>query len=354
MIAFVLAASGVAAQSDYSLKTIVLDAGHGGHDSGCRGVLVQEKDVTLDIALLTEQMLRDALPGVQIIQTRRSDVFLPLHERAQIANKHRADLFVSIHCNASKSSSPYGTETYLMGLHVSDENLEVSMRENSVVSLEKNYESHYEGFDPHAPETFIMLSMNQSAFLNQSIELASLIEKEFARKGRHSRGVKQAGFLVLWRVTMPAVLVEVGFLSNRNEERFLASEDGKKQIASAITRAVVAYKQRMEGPAADDADAVVSSNPDPEPVGNPTAGAASGTVYRIQLYAASQRLSPDDARFAAITDSVLVEKTDKGLYRYLAGSFLSVQEAEQRLKHYRQNGFKDAFLVRYQSGVRLQ
>lgn len=351
------------AQEAYRIKTIVLDAGHGGHDSGCRGVSAVEKEVTLDIALLTEKLLKEALPDVQIVQTRRTDVFVPLHQRAQIANKHRADLFVSIHCNASKSSAPYGTETYLMGLHVSEENLEVSMRENSVIAMEKNYETHYEGFDPQSPEAYIVLSMNQSAHLAQSITLASLIEKELARRGRHSRGVKQAGFLVLWRVTMPAVLVEVGFLSNRNEERFLASEEGKRQIARGIADAIVTFKRQVE--AADQKEELLSASGKPKPGAEEADREGyelpeerikpdQNMVFRIQLYASTKLLPAHDARFASVGDSLLVEHTEQGLYRYLVGAYSDYEMAQSHLDRYRKQGYKDAYVVSYREGKRVQ
>ncbi|MCS6990745.1 MAG: N-acetylmuramoyl-L-alanine amidase [Chitinophagales bacterium] len=341
------------AQSSFNIRTIVLDAGHGGHDSGCRGLLAVEKDITLQLALLTEQMLKEALPDLQIILTRRSDVFVPLHERAHIANKHRADLFVSIHCNASKSPAPFGTETYLMGLHVSDENLEVSLRENSVITLENNYESHYEGFDPNAPETFIVLSMNQNAYMTQSIQLASLIEKEFSRLGRHSRGVKQAGFLVLWRVTMPAVLVEVGFLSNRHEERFLASQHGQRLIASALAQAIINYKQQVENTLPDrETQSLPVSNSSPhQPPGFDT---PDTSFYRIQLFASASLLPRNDARLQSLDDSLFIERSEKGLYRYLVGNFPDASSAQSRLAHYRSKGFNDAFLVTYRNGLRIQ
>lgn len=230
--------------SGYTFKTIVLDAGHGGHDTGCRGVIDNEKNVTLDIVLKLGALIKKTYPGVKVVYTRQTDTFIELYERANIANRVKADLFVSVHCNASKSTTAYGTETWLMGLHKSDGNLEVSKRENDVIMLEDNYQENYEGFDPNSPEGYIILSMNQNAHIDQSINLASKVEEEFVKDGRQTRGVKQAGFLVLWRTTMPAILIETGFLTNREEERYLVSEKGKNEVAASILQAVALLKQK--------------------------------------------------------------------------------------------------------------
>src|SRR5215831_12221573 len=233
--------------SSYRIKTIVLDAGHGGHDTGCRGAHSNEKDVTLAIVLKIGAMMQKTYPDIKVIYTRTTDEFIELYERANIANRNNADLFISIHCNANRNTSAYGTETWLMGLHKSEDNLEVSKRENDVILLEDNYQQNYDGFDPNSPEGYIILSMNQNAHLNQSIDLASKVEDEFRKDGRTSRGVKQAGFLVLWRTTMPSILVETGFLTNREEEKYLVSPKGQNEIATSVLNAITAYKNEVEG-----------------------------------------------------------------------------------------------------------
>ena len=210
-------------ESGYKIKTIVLDAGHGGYDSGCRGKFSNEKDVTLAIALKAGEEIKKNFPDIKVVYTRTTDQFIELYERAEIADQNHADLFISFHCNANRNHDAYGTETWLMGLHKSDDNLEVSKRENDVVLLEDNYKQNYDGFDPNSPEGYIILSMNQNAHLDQSIDLASKIQDQFKSQGRFNRGVKQAGFLVLWRTTMPSVLVETGFLTNPTEEKYLNS-----------------------------------------------------------------------------------------------------------------------------------
>ncbi|PSR04409.1 MAG: N-acetylmuramoyl-L-alanine amidase [Bacteroidetes bacterium SW_10_40_5] len=232
----------------YTIDTIVIDPGHGGNDSGCRSNGIFEKDVVLAIGLKLGKIIKDNLPGVEVIYTRKKDKFLELWERAKIANKNKADVFISLHCNASSASYVKGTETFCMGIHKSEENLKVAKRENSVVLMEDNYKERYDGFDPTSPEGHIIFSLNQDANLQQSLKLASKIQHQFKeRVSRKNRGVKQAGFVVLWKTTMPSVLIEAGFLTNPHERKYLTSELGQTYIASGIFRAVRNYKEAMEG-----------------------------------------------------------------------------------------------------------
>lgn len=236
-----------------SINTIVIDAGHGGHDPGCKGGSEFEKNVTLKVALAVGKMLEDSFKDVKIIYTRKTDKFIELSERSNIANKNSADLFVSIHCNANDNTSASGSETYIMGLHKSEGNLEVSKRENAAILLEKDYKNNtaYGGFDPNSPIGHIIFSMLQNAYLEQSASLAEIIEKEFKDSGSlKSRGVKQAGFLVLWRTSMPSVLVEIGFLTNASDRKALTGADGQKTIASSIFRAIKSRKEIIEKAAA--------------------------------------------------------------------------------------------------------
>jgi len=235
-------------KSNYAIKTVVVDAGHGGHDGGCSGKHSKEKHITLKIAKQLKSYIQDAFPDVHVILTRETDVFIPLHQRSAIANTNKADLFISVHCNAAPHSSTVkGTETYVMGLHKTESNLNVAKRENSVILEETDYANHYDGFDPNSPMAHITFSLFQNAFQEQSIAFADLIEKQFSqRAGRKSRGVKQAGFLVLYKTAMPSVLVESGFLTNQSEEDFLQSTHGQEIIASAIYRAFKEYKLLVE------------------------------------------------------------------------------------------------------------
>jgi N-acetylmuramoyl-L-alanine amidase len=234
---------------DFKVRKVVIDAGHGGKDSGTLGAVSKEKDVALKIALKVGSYIQEFLPDVQVIYTRRDDRFLELRDRAALANKNGADVFISIHANAIETNrlNVLGTETYVMGLHKAQSNLDVAKRENSVILLEENYEEKYAGFDPSSDESMIMFQLYQSAYQANSLLLADKIENQFkTRAGRRSRGVKQAGFLVLWATSMPSVLVEVGYLSNPTEEKDLNDPSIQGNIASGIFRAFREYKEQVE------------------------------------------------------------------------------------------------------------
>jgi N-acetylmuramoyl-L-alanine amidase len=232
---------------DYKIRKVVIDAGHGGKDPGTHGIISEEKDVALDIALELGAIINKHLPDVEVIYTRKDNTFVELEERAHIANKEGADVFISVHCNAIGNPEIHGTETYIMGTHVNERNLAVAQRENSVILMEDDYEQKYEGFDPNSAESYIMFSLMQNAFMENSLRLADNVESQFKQRvGRHSRGVKQAGFVVLWRTTMPSILVEVGYLTNKKEERYLNDDLGKTYIASGIFRAFRDYKVEIE------------------------------------------------------------------------------------------------------------
>jgi len=230
-----------------ALRTVVIDAGHGGHDPGAIGKGgTREKNVVLAIALQVARSIKATHPEMRVILTRKTDVFVELHERSAIANRNKADLFISIHANALRRRDYYGTETYTMGLHKSEQNLEVAKRENAVILQEKDYEKTYKGFDPNSPLAHIMLANFQSAFLASSLNFAAKVEKQFTNADRVSRGVKQAGFIVLWDTSMPSVLVETGYLSNASEERFLRSDEGQETLAKAIFKAFEQYKDERD------------------------------------------------------------------------------------------------------------
>ncbi len=226
----------------YVINTVVLDAGHGGKDPGAGNG--REKKFALDITLKVGRKIKDAYPDVRVIYTRNKDVFVPLHERAAIANRNKADLFISIHCNANTKSHIKGTETYVMGLHKSQDNLDLAKKENNVILLEDDYKKTYKGFNPESPLAHIMLANYQHAFMTQSTNFAAKVEKHFDKvNGLRSRGVKQAGFLVIWETTMPSVLIETGYLSNADDSRVLASAEGREEIAEAIFKAFEEYKK---------------------------------------------------------------------------------------------------------------
>ncbi len=226
---------------------VVIDPGHGGRDPGTHGAKAKEKDINLSVALKTGKYISENLKDVKVIYTRVDDTYPGLDERAEVANRHKADIFISIHSNWWSDKRVAGSETYVLGQTMDEANLRVAMKENSVITFEENYETKYEGYDPNSVESFIIFSLMQNTYLKQSTEFASLLQQQFKdRVGRKDRGVRQAGFLVLWRTTMPSVLVELGYVSNPEEEKFLMSEQGQDYLASAIFRAFRDYKQTID------------------------------------------------------------------------------------------------------------
>lgn len=271
--------------------TIVLDAGHGGHDAGAVGAFSKEKDINLKVTLAVGRLLAENAPEVKIVYTRRTDVFIPLDTRAEIANKSKADLFVSIHTNSlPKGHIAYGSETYTLGMARAAANLEVAKRENSVITYEKNYKQTYEGFDPNKAESYIIFELLQDRYMKQSVELARSIQQQYVNAGRKNKGVHQAGFLVLRKTSMPAVLTELGFISTPEEERYLNSETGVQTLARSIYNGIAKYRgsygklipqtispivlpndidkaepSRMSDVSSDLLPAVVPVDPDPQP-----------------------------------------------------------------------------------------
>ena len=238
----------------------MIDPGHGGKDPGCLGITTsKEKDIALGIALKLGKYIEEKIPDVKVIYTRSTDVFPSLQERAEIANKNKADLFICIHCNTACSINKktkqktcneevFGTETYVMGLHKTNANLNVAKRENEAILLEKDYKKRYDGFDPNSETGYILLTMQQNAYLKQSLNFAAKVQKSVKEKaGRVDKGVQQAGFLVLWRTAMPSVLIETEFLSNTESENFAVSEKGQDKMARAIFSAFRQYKDEVEG-----------------------------------------------------------------------------------------------------------
>lgn len=244
----ILMEKNVFSQEKTSITKVVIDAGHGGKDPGTIGKKSQEKNVALQIALKLSEEIRSQCKGVTVICTRTTDEFIELHERAEIANRGKADLFISIHCNANPKHTFQGAETYVMGLHRTEANLEIAKKENAAILMEPDYSTNYNGFDPNSDESYITFTLFQNAYLEQSSRFASYVQDEMKdRVGMNDRGVRQAGFLVLYKTTMPSVLIETGFLSNPEEEKFLISQKGQQYISSAICRAFRKFKAKMEG-----------------------------------------------------------------------------------------------------------
>lgn len=317
--------------------TLVIDAGHGGKDGGTVGKYSKEKDIALSIAMGLGEKIEKNLPDVTVIYTRKDDTFIPLFERVILANEVQADLFISIHCNASRNKNARGTETYVMGLHTADENLETAKRENASILLEADFEENYDGFDPNSDAGHIILSMYQNLYLDKSIELATLVEKSFGLKT--SRGVKQAGFVVLKRATMPSVLVETGFLSNPDEEIILNSIEGQRKIIFGLYDAFVKYKiihyqQKKDQIQTPDPGLIV--NKDTESVSSND----NNIWYTVQL-AATSFLNKD--AFKDVPDLEVI-KVD-ALYKYFSGKYPSKDQANHAREALSRKGYKGAFIV---------
>lgn len=400
----------------YAVATVVIDAGHGGHDSGCLGGKVKEKDVALSVALKLGNFIEEHFPDVKVIYTRKTDVFVELHERAAIANNARADLFICIHCNSACyydkkkkkdvcNGDIEGAETWVMGLHKSEANLEVAKRENEVVLLEKDYTRQYDGFDPNSPEANIIFSLYQNTFLDQSLKLASTVQQELRLKGRASRGVKQAGFLVLFKTAMPSILIETGFLSNPWEQRYLGSEKGQREVAQGIFNAFKSYKNSVEASgirsndvkeenAAPEEKSSVGSNdtatneipvskqpeveiskpaekepekkePEKEkieqvvntPVKVEKAKPAASIPQKqelsfgVQFLSSPEKLPRNSPKFKGLKN--VSEDKEKGVYKYVEGKVNTMDEAIVLQDAVRKKGFKDAFVVAYLNNKKI-
>ena len=334
------------------LNVVVIDPGHGGKDPGAVGKTAKEKDIVLSVALKLGKLIKKNYPNVKVLYTRQTDVFIELNERASIANRNNADLFISIHVNSvDGSASTNGTETFVMGLHKNDANLAVAKRENSVILQEDNYSSKYDGFDPNDPESNIIFSLFQNAYSDQSLLLAASIEEEFKTLKRYDRGVKQAGFLVLWKTAMPSVLTELGFISNPDEEQYLKSDAGQNELAISIYNAFAKYKsqydnssvylekvptrpasaqtpQSNEPPKVETNNATQPETPAPsktdekadaEKVQVPTKADETGIVFKVQIKMSAKEIEVNEKNFGKYYDKVSYYMHD-GSYKYTVGA----------------------------------
>lgn len=369
--------------------TLVIDAGHGGADSGAKGTFAFEKNINLNVALAFGRLVERNCPDVNVVYTRKTDVFVPLHKRASIANKHKADLFISIHTNAlPKGKRSRGMETYTLGMHRADDNFDVAKRENSVILIEQDYRQHYEGFDPNSSESYIMFELLQDNNMAQSVELARLVQKKTCvAAGRSDKGVKQAGFLVLRETSMPGCLIELGFITTPDEERYLSSKEGVEAMGRGIYNAFIAYKSKYGGapkvpyreapveqpvaPAAPAASAVPANPVAPAPkeaaeqkaektevATRPVVSDESKLVetederpvFKVQILASQRSLRPGSQQFKGEkeVDSYL----DNGLYKYTCGATTDYYEAS-RLRKQLLAKFPEAFIIAFKKGVRM-
>lgn len=374
--------------------TIVIDAGHGGHDPGCHGTKHKEKDVALAIALKLGNYIETNCPDVKVVYTRKTDIFLELNERAKIANDNNADLFLCIHCNASPRKEVFGSETYAMGLHKSKGNLEVAKRENAAILLEDNYKKNYDNFDPNSDEANIIFSIYQNLFLEKSLSLASKIQEYYGKKAcRHDKGVKQAGFLVLWKTSMPSLLTETGFLTNPKEEKFLGSKEGQDYMALSMFLAFRKYKDELKSvkkiyddelekrvgcdvnvPLVSNHDVIdekkdstisleIDSNlnknsipkietPETKKYAGHQKNSEEEVFYSIQILNSQVKLKSTDAKFKKLKEIIEYKAKNNG-YKYSTGKFLDFQEATKEQNRVRELGFKDAFIIGFKGKNRI-
>lgn len=333
------------------IQTVVIDAGHGGKDSGAVGKKSKEKDITLSVAKKTGEYIKKNYPDVKVIYTRSTDVFVELMERARIANRNNADVFISIHCNAvSNSTSTNGAETFIMGDHRNSANLAVAKRENASILYESNAEENYGGFDPNSTEAYIMFSFIQSEHKQHSLELAELVQDGLVKKTkRNNRGVQQAGFLVLYKTAMPSILIELGFITNEKEEQYMMSADGQNKLASTIGDAFGAYKTKYEKESVD-LKREEASKSDVVDFSEPTNTNTSGVVYKVQFTTRSRKLDNPQSVYKGLKDLGCYEQN--GMFKYTAGCFTTKAEADKYLKEVISKGYNDAFVVKFENGVR--
>ena len=339
-ISIFMLATSLSAQNNSTIRKIVIDAGHGGKDPGAIGSSSKEKDIVLSIALKAGKYIQEHHKDVEVIYTRKTDEFIELHRRAQIANESGADLFISIHCNANKSSKPFGTETYVMGLHKSEDNLDVAKTENAAIFHEDDYAEQYEGFNPNSDEDYIVLSMFQSSSIDQSIDLSQKVQSQFKIKAsRKDRGVKQAGFWVLYKTTMPGILIEAGFLSNPTEEKYLKSEDGQIVLALAIYEAFTEFKNEYEEINSALADLSQLNQPEDK------------VFYRIQFASYKKEKTLDFRKFRGLEEIKMYEHN--GLFKYTTGNKTNLDDAIALKQKLKKQGYSDIFIVAFYQEQRI-
>lgn len=358
----IAANTGSKINNNEGISVVVIDPGHGGRDLGASIGNATEKDIVLDIALKLGTTIKDNYPDIEVIYTRSKDVFIPLYKRAHVANKNEADLFISIHVNAVATRSVQGTETFVLGLHRNDDNLEVAKKENSVILLEDDYNTTYEGFDPNLPESYIMFETMQEEFQEQSVLFASSIQNEFRNyANRLDRSVKMAGFLVLRETTMPSVLIETGFISHVSERSYLSSEPGRTRLAYAIFRAFRSYKSAIEQRSSfhlvtqnkpqttnQSNEKSIPNTSSFVPLNQPTGDLKQNDeiFYSVQIMALSRKLESNPANFNGEQKIFRIE--GKKLFRYFSGNFKTMEEAKLEQNRIRAK-YPNAFVVAFKN-----
>ena len=341
--------------------TVVIDAGHGGHDPGAIGKKGKEKNINLKVALKLGRLIKSNCSDTKVIYTRSKDVFIPLHRRAEIANNAKANLFISIHTNsvASRSSKVSGTETYTLGLHRTQDNLEVAKKENSVILIEDDYKQRYAGFNPNSSESYIIFEFMQDKNMSQSVDFAKMVQRQFRQGKRTDKGVHQAGFLVLRATSMPSVLIELGYITNPTEESYLMSESGSSNLAQCIYKAFRSYK---DGHTPDNTDIKnIETSPEPkkketteatEPKPVKQAEKASGRpVFKIQILTSGKVLPKTSGVFKGL--SPVSYYKENGLVKYTYGSDTDYNRILRLKRSKVDSRFKDAFIIAFKDGKKI-
>ena len=325
---------------------VVIDAGHGGKDPGGVANGYREKDVALNVSLLLGKLLSNT--EVKVVYTRKTDVFIGLWKRGKIANNAKADLFVSIHCNTVNNSKPYGTETFVLGLHANKQNLEIAKKENAVILLEDDYKERYKGFDPNSEESVLGLTLLQEENLDKSFSLAAEIQQNFSQNlKRKNRGVKQAGFVVLHQTYMPSVLIELGFLSNKNEGKFLNSKMGQQQMAKEIAKAITKYYQQLKANTVVSQSVNIDDSISNTYLPNETA-TEEEVIFKIQIASSKNKLKAKSYNFRGLKN---IERVKVGsYYKYYYGITSNYQEVKNALLKAKKKGYSDAYIAAFKNG----
>ena len=346
---------------------IVIDAGHGGHDCGAVGKRALEKDITLNVANNLGTKIESAFNNVKVVYTRKTDKYLTLQQRANIANKANGDLFISIHVNSVDLKTAgrekiAGASVFTLGLHRTDDNLAVAKRENAVIELEKDYTTTYSGFNPNSAESYIIFEMNQNKHMLQSINFASSVQEELINTaGRKNKGVRQAGFWVLWATSMPSVLIELDFICNPTQESFLSSKDGQEQLATSIYNAFHKYYTSYSKQISDEltsendpnntAPTSYDSNEEQDHKLIATTNPESKTIYRIQILTSNKKLKKGDREFKGLTP--IWSYFESGSYKYTYEESLSLDEIKEKLQKIKAK-FPQAFIVKFINNKRIK
>jgi len=364
-------------QAKDKIGKVVIDAGHGGSMPGAVGKLCKEKDINLKVALRVGKLISDNFDDVTVIYTRKSDENVELFKRAEIANKNKADLFISIHCNSADNKNAQGVETFVMGVDKSEASMAVAKKENADLLLEKDHQTNYSGFDPNSPEAYIIFSLYGSAYLNSSAIFASKVQKHLVNNSKMAdRNVQQAGFLVLYKVAMPSILIELGFISNAEEEKFLIREDTQEVLAISIYNAFVEYKNLNEGTSkpflpvpkvskketevtktdvskeistdiettTENKDSIETVNPEQ------TLPTINDVHFRIQFFLSKENLNTTNKKFSSLSD--VKKYNENGVWKYTSGDYKTLEEAQKNLKNVKRH-FVDAFIIAFNNEQKI-